>query len=438
MMPIILLHFIFQFISFINKTNAFSMSMYPIDSPRLKILPDHFTKEDRYQFLRNISFSRAYNFNKRNSKLGPNSIDYSLSHLDSGYFLTQLNFGTLDRPFSPYVIIDMASDHTWVQCAACDPCFKLGTSISAESSTSYAKLTLDDKRCDTKQSYEGVCGFDSYFGNAHTQGYLGTDTFSFSNTAGGLSYFPNIVYGCGIHNQNFDWGAGSGKIAGVHGLSVGPRSFLNQLSDEIKGRFTYCLPTDPDEIKITFGDAATISGDVETIAMNPDARYHLYLEAISVDEIHLPIPSSAFELDDKNFKSGFFLDPSTPTTMLTTEAYVELVSALTLHFGTYEWFPIPFTTGHASDLCYFEEPLPELAQFYPPIAFHFRESASGGESKLAFDNDLIYRTRHPLPGFCLNVGLTTGPSIFGAHLQANHRFLFDINAKEVKYSPEDC
>ncbi|KAL9233237.1 hypothetical protein vseg_008261 [Gypsophila vaccaria] len=360
--------------------------------------------------------------------------------MSSSYFIARLNFGTITPSFSPYVIMDTASDHTWVQCALCDPCFKLDYAIYAENSTTYAKLTLDDNRCDPKISYEGACGFDVNFGKSHTRGYIGTDIFSFPNSEGNVSYFPNIAFGCGIHNDKFDWGDGSGKIAGVHGLSVGPRSFLNQLEYEVKGRFTYCLPEDPDETTITFGDAAKISGDVQTIAMNPDAHYHLYLAAISVDYIRLPIPSSIFALDDKNFKSGFFLDPSTPITMLNLVAYTELVAAVAAHFALYRWIPIPFTTAHLTDLCYIQEPARELKQVYPPIAFHFSESPGGGigEATLTFDEDIAYRHRYPLPGFCLNFLLTTGPSIFGAHHQANHRFLFDINKRQLSFAEEDC
>ncbi|KAL9233240.1 hypothetical protein vseg_008263 [Gypsophila vaccaria] len=398
---------------------------------------------DRHQFLRNISLSRAYRLSNKNTKLSPNVIEYPLSHLHVGYFLVQLKLGTHDPPYDPFVIVDTSSDLTWIQCATCDPCFPTDKLVYAEDSLTFAKLTLDDNRCDPKGNYEGTCGFEAYVGAAHTDGFMGTDTFSFADSFGNRTYFPNIAYGCGIHNRGFNWGPDAGKIAGVHGFAIGPRSFLTQLDNEIKGRFSYCIPLEVGGTTISFGDSAnfTISanltnttiGEVKTMAMNPHARYHLYLAAISIDEERLPIPSYLFELDDKTFKTGFFIDPSTPLTMLNADAYKIFMEAVEKRM---EDHPKPIETPDITDVCYDHHP-----KHFPNVTFHFTKSPGrgNGEVDMSFPNDNIFRdTGDKDRGFCLNIVPTNGGSIFGAYQQANHRFLFDVNKRELSFVQDKC
>ncbi|KAK9735332.1 hypothetical protein RND81_04G199000 [Saponaria officinalis] len=437
----ILIHFIFHFISIIYQTNAFTMTMHPIHSPYLNVLPKSFTMKDRHEFIRNISLSRAYHFDKKNTKVSPNTIEYPLSHLHVGYFLVQLNLGTHDPPYAPFVVVDTSSDQTWIQCARCDPCFPTDKLVYAEDSLTYAKLTLDDNRCDPKRSYEGACGFDAYFGKAHAQGFVGTDTFTFSDSFGNRTYFPNIAFGCGVHNNGFDWGEDVGKISGVHGFAVGPRSFITQLDNEIKGRFSYCIPLEVGGTTISFGDSANLTAlvnatnvaQIKTINMNPKARYHLFLAAISVEDERLPIPSFIFELDDKNFKTGFFLDPSTPLTMLNTDAYKIFMEAVEKRIKD---SPKPIKMNDLTDVCYDHHP-----KHFPNITFHFTRSPGGGsgEADMIFPNENIFRdTGDKNRGFCLNIAPTDGPSIFGAYQQANHRFLFDINKRELSFVEDKC
>ncbi|XP_074303628.1 aspartic proteinase nepenthesin-2-like [Silene latifolia] len=302
-----------------------------------------------------------------------------------------------------------------------------------------------DTRCSPKIVFKGSCGFEATLGNGQTRGYVGTDTFKFNEEAG---YFPNIAFGCGIQNTNFTFGTDpNNQIAGVLGLGIGPRSMITQLDVDIKGRFTYCLRSDTNKSSIIFGDDAQIVGGdtvpTQSIAMNPDARYHLNLAGITVQERRLNIKPSLFTLDDQNFRSGFFIDPSAAYTVLTYTAYLELKSAILEHFSNYQMEPIQdTTTTNVFDLCYSNVPDEAKGQVYPSVTFNFVKSpgSTTGEVKLLFDQRQIFAKFEN--GFCLQMlstpNSTDGPSIFGAFQQTNIQFLFDVNARMLSFVPKEC
>ncbi|KAK9691783.1 hypothetical protein RND81_09G219900 [Saponaria officinalis] len=434
-----LLHLILHIIFIFHQANAFSMNIHPIDSPHLQILPKSFTIKERHHFLRNISLSRAFYANKKNAKLlGLNSIHSSLSNVQRSYFVTQLSFGSQEPPFNPLVILDTSADQTWIQCAGCNPCFDLQKSFLVENSTSYSRLGVDDGRCIPKINYEGGCGFEASYGKGHTQGYLGTDIFNFNDSSG---YFPNIAFGCAVKNHDFDFGGGAQNvIAGVHGLGVGPQSMLTQLEMDIKGRFSYCLRPDNGSSTIKFGDDVQISGDFATIAMNPEARYHLYLAGITVQGRRLTIDPKLFQLD-QDYTRGFFIDPSATFTVLTNTAYVALKNAIIEHFKKYGMNPSA-PSKNIFDLCY--DKLPGLLTNYPSITFNFIKSPGGdtGEIELKLNQENVFGNFAVANGFCLQMLSTPdskdGPSIFGAFQQTNFQFAFDVKTRLLSFAPKSC
>ncbi|XP_074303627.1 aspartic proteinase nepenthesin-1-like [Silene latifolia] len=440
-----LLHLLLHVISMLYQGNAFSMDIFPIDSHHLQILPTSFTSKERQHFLRNISLSRAFYANNRNSKLGLESIRSTLMNVQNSYFVTQLTFGSSDPPFSPLVILDTWADLTWIQCADCEACFNLKTSFKVENSSTYSRMDVEDTRCSPRINYEGSCGFEAYFGIGHTEGYLGMDTFRFSDSS---EYFPNIAFGCGVKNHNLSFADGrDNMISGVHGLGIGPKSMMTQLDMDIKGRFTYCIRSDGKNSTINFGDDAQIDGGVgktvETISMNPRARYHLYLAGITVEGHRLPINPSVFLLDDRDFTRGFFIDPSAPFTVLTNTAYIELRNAIINHFKAYNWEPLQKGSNDMFDLCYSDVP-DGKDQVYPSVTFNFIKSpgTTTGEIKLLLHKSNVFGNIAVKNGFCLQMlptpGSKDGPSIFGAFQQTNFQFLFDVKTRLLSFVPKDC
>ncbi|KAK9691780.1 hypothetical protein RND81_09G219600 [Saponaria officinalis] len=441
------LHLLLHVISILYRVDSFSMKMIPIDSPQLKILPKHFTIKDRAYFLRNLSLSRSFYANKQNSKLGLNSIQSPFINIARNYFVTQFTIGTHNPPFSPYLILDTSTDQTWMQCARCEECFKLKTPFPVEESSSYSLMNLDDSRCSPRITYEGSCGFEVWDEKGHARGYMGTDTFSFTDTKKTPTHFTNIAFGCGIHNKDFPFGSDPDNvIAGVHGLALGPKSIITQLTSEIKGRFSYCIKSDLSNSTITFGDDAQITGDaarkVQTIAMNPNALYHLYLAAITLQGHRLPINPTYFELEEAFYSYGFFIDPGATFTVLTNSAYVVLRNAVIEHFSKYNLKPLD-PHAYIFDLCYSNKPNTAKGQYYPSIELHFIKSLhESGEVSLPLDTSKVFGNYVNKGGFCMQIlstiGGNDGPSIFGAYQQADFQFLFDVDSKLLSFVPSKC
>ncbi|XP_074293888.1 aspartic proteinase CDR1-like [Silene latifolia] len=142
-------------------------------------------------------------------------------------------------------------------------------------------------------------------------------------------------------------------------------------------------------------------------------------------------------LDEKNSHTGFLIDPNTPITVLNREAYTQLVIVIMAYFeAAFKWFPLP--SFDLSELCYVEEAESDLE--YPVIGLHFKSSFDGdGEVTLNLPPESVFKKNPiPVPGFCLHIQSTSGPSIFGAYQQSNHRFLFDVNAKQLSFAEDNC
>ncbi|KAL9236672.1 hypothetical protein vseg_011310 [Gypsophila vaccaria] len=429
------------------KTNGFIMKMIPISSPNLKILPPHFTAQERHRFLVNMSISRV-NRHTKNS-ISPNDIESRVYVSGSSYYITSLSFGRGPGHLTTYMLLDTACPETWVQCEGCNPCIELASgNFKYMGSSTFKKMGLYDPMCHPDDEYEGSCGFELTYTDTRTIGFVGRDTFYFDKATGGSRLFPvpDVAFGCGLHNENFDFGSNTGPhnvIAGIHGLAPGPRSFLTQLSNIIKGRFSYCLVSS-NLINIAysqmyFGDSAEISGDdqriVQTISMYNNGPYHLYLNEISVDGTKLPIDPSIFEFDPENFDRGFFIDSGTPYTILAKSAYDPLKDAVAQYFSdNYGMHPIE-TEEH---LCYTNN-LSDIPN-YPSVILHFELNGHHEEIDWTLDRDKVFRTYSSHGGICLAIIDVDdpGPSLFGAYQQANFHILYDVDNGLLSFVPANC
>ncbi|KAL9248037.1 hypothetical protein vseg_021402 [Gypsophila vaccaria] len=449
-------YLLFQAIFILHQANAFSIKMFPINSPDLQILPQSLTVNEQEHFLVNISLSRALYAKKQESNLALDSIQQSaIPFLRHSYFVTQLTFGNLNKSFTPYMILDTFSDLTWIQCANCNPCFKLNDTFPLDDSPSYVRMDLDDRRCVPKEIFNGSCAFNASYGKGHSEGYLGKTNFIFKYLNQGnytTKIVPNIPLGCGIRNAGFPFsnaededGYETNLIAGVIGLSPSPRSFITGSSQLTNGRFSYCMPhpNGTNTTIMSFGGDANISADngneIQTISMKPSARYYLYFAAIVVGGVRLKINPAIFKLDHINYKTGFFIDPGTPITVLSEPAYTLLKHELIAQFSSFGWDPITLPKDkRVYDLCYAKLPDNSTDQFYPTVAFHFVQSF-GGEVELVLPPENVFEKMKRKSGFCLKmVSSSDGPSILGAFQQSNFRFLFDVDTELLSFVPENC
>ncbi|XP_074287664.1 aspartic proteinase nepenthesin-1-like [Silene latifolia] len=443
---LILIHI--TILTLISKVECLTMKMIPIDSPHLKILPENFNVQERHQYLINVSLSRANKF-----QLAPESFRVTIHGLDSSYYVTSLNIGEGQGALSTYLLLDTGSEQTWVQCEGCNPCFQLnGKTFAYKKSPNFAKMSLTDELCFPRSSYSGSCRFEATYRRSKAIGFLGRDTFFFKNShTGEMEGYRGLAFGCALNNEGFSFGRNTGPqnvIAGIHGLAPGRRSFINQLDNQIKGRFSYCLPSwneeSPRTTTMFFGDDAQIRGDgtrqVQVISMQVKKRYHLNLNGISVDGNRLPIDPSIFNYDPVTFTKGFFIDSGAPYTTLPKIAHDLVVDAISKYFfKKYKWrsiFPPP--TG-SFQLCYKSYPRDE--RDFPSVVLHFARPQGSGEVDMVLGKDNMFKKTDRGVGFCMMVLPNNNEhanSLFGAFQQTNFNILFDISNGLLYFVPERC
>ncbi|XP_074314676.1 aspartic proteinase nepenthesin-1-like [Silene latifolia] len=414
------------------------------------MLPQHLTTQEQHQFLTNISLSRVHVYSKNSTKIVENSITVPVNQVYTSYFVTPMTLGTEAGILHTYLALDTASPETWVQCEGCNPCIQVNRKdFSYTESPLYKKMSPYDPMCYPQVLYGGSCGFDITYGdnanNARTIGFVGRDVFYFQNAQNSdlLYPFPGIAFGCAVHNQNFRFGENDGPhnvIAGIHGLAPGPRSFLRQLTSQIRGQFSYCLVSSSMmhvNSYISFGDDAHISGDdatqVQSISMYRE-KYHLYLNGISVDGSRVPIDPSIFELDEELYTKGFFIDSGAPFTVLARSAYNPLEQAMINYFRhNYGWQPIDI--GDQYPLCYSN--FPSGNQRFPSMILHFAKGQSEEIDWIMHEDNLFLRHND---GFCVLIYVTDdpGPNLFGAFQQVNFNILYDVNNGLLSFVPKRC
>ncbi|XP_074313534.1 aspartic proteinase nepenthesin-1-like [Silene latifolia] len=417
--------------------------MIPIDSPHLQILPKHATALERRQFLINISTSRVKNYPLR---LTPNGLKSPVKLAKDSYYVTKLPLGTGKGLLSPYMVIDTGSDETWVQCEGCDHCFESKyKNFNYKLSPTFSRMGVDDPLCYLRLAYDGSCGLDiKYMDSQSTVGFVGRDVTYLQDTITGKRVpFNGFAFGCGLQNEGFDFSTNMREniIVGIHGLGVGPRSFLSQFRNEIKGRFSYCLAAGSKLSNMYFGDEAQISGDatrdVKTIAMNNLNRYHVYLNGVSVDGVRISIDPSIFEFDPIGYTKGFIIDSGALHTVLARSAFNPIKDAVVKYFREkYGWEPNPQLHLETYDLCYSSYPYD--VQKFPSMSFHFAGIGQQGEVDWVMDNNNLFKKVDE--GFCMTILSIDdpGPCLLGAHQQINFNILFEVANGFLSFVPQMC
>ncbi|PHU08752.1 Aspartic proteinase CDR1 [Capsicum chinense] len=145
-------------------------------------------------------------------------------------------------------------------------------------------------------------------------GDLSVETFRFASTSGKHVSIPKIAFGCGHNNSGL-----SNTTSGLIGLAGGDVSIVNQMHQEIKAKFSYCLiPMELLSIDsnatshISFGDNAVVSGPgvVSTPLIPGQSLYYLTLESISIGNKILPFKSSKIssntqEVGERKTRRGY-------------------------------------------------------------------------------------------------------------------------------------
>uniref|UniRef100_K3ZTA2 Peptidase A1 domain-containing protein n=1 Tax=Setaria italica TaxID=4555 RepID=K3ZTA2_SETIT len=168
------------------------------------------------------------------------------------------------------VIVDTASELTWVQCAPCESCHDQQDPLfDPTSSPSYAAVPCNSSSCDALRVAAGMsgpaaaCGGDqpaacgytlSYRDGSYSRGVLARDELSLAGEA-----IDGFVFGCGTSNQ----GAPFGGTSGLMGLGRSQLSLVSQTMDQFGGVFSYCLP-----LKESDSSGSLVLGDDSSVYRN--------------------------------------------------------------------------------------------------------------------------------------------------------------------------
>ncbi|CAL9164774.1 protein ASPARTIC PROTEASE IN GUARD CELL 1-like [Musa acuminata AAA Group] len=358
--------------------------------------------------------------------------------MGSGEYFSRVGVGSPPKPL--YMILDTGSDVSWVQCLPCADCYEQSDPVFDPSdSSSYTLLSCDSSLChslalsacrNSTYSSSGPaaaaderCLYQVMYGDgSYTVGDFATETLTF----GGSASVSEVAMGCGHDNEGvFD------SAAGLLGLGGGPLSFPTQISAR---SITYCL-VDRDSnassiLNISTAASTPSSTLTAPLLRNPllDTFYYVELTGISVGGKMLPIPPSAFAIDESTGAGGVIVDSGTSVTRLQEAAYATLRDDFQAQMDALPPAErmIPF------DTCYNLSSRASVT--VPSVAFHFPE---GKALLLPAKNYLIPVNDEGT--YCL--AFAPSPvafSIIGNVQQQGTRVIFDLVNDRVGFTPDMC
>ncbi|KAK4349460.1 hypothetical protein RND71_032215 [Anisodus tanguticus] len=349
----------------------------------------------------------------------------------------KISIGT--PPIEILAIADTGSDLTWTQCKPCINCFHQSAPLfDSNKSSTYKTLGCNTEECTslgTSSCVGGnICEYQmSYDDQSHTIGDLAFEKFTFPSTSGNNVDIPNVVFGCGHDNG----GTFNSYTSGIIGLGGGKVSIINQLDNEINGKFSYCLIPLESSISngsshINFGNSAIMSDpnvvSTPLIKKESSTFYYLNLEGVSVENKTLIFKSSkissASAAGGGDGKGNIIIDSGTTLTLLPNDFYTKLESMLVDSIKATKKDDPSGTFG----LCYESE---NGIIDAPKIVAHF----TNADLEL-LPSSTFAQVEEGL--VCLTIVPAEDIAIFGNLAQGNFLIGYDLVANKVSFLPTDC
>ncbi|KAF0911398.1 hypothetical protein E2562_008281 [Oryza meyeriana var. granulata] len=337
------------------------------------------------------------------------------------------------------VIVDTASELTWVQCAPCASCHDQQDPLfDPASSPSYAVLPCNSSSCDALQmatgSASGACGVGdrtsssscsyslSYRDGSYSQGVLAHDKLSLAGEV-----IDGFVFGCGTSNQG-----PFGGTSGLMGLGRSQLSLISQTMDQFGGVFSYCLP-----LKESESSGSLVLGDDTSVYRNSTPV--MYTSMVS-DPLQGPfyfvnltgITVGSQEVESSGFSaSKVIIDSGTIITSLVPSVYNAVKAEFLSQFAKY-----PQAPGFSIlDTCF------NLAGFrevqIPSLKFVFE-----GNVEVEVDSSgVLYFVSSNSSQVCLALASLKSEyetSIIGNYQQKNLRVIFDTLGSQIGFAQETC
>ncbi|XP_009771148.1 aspartic proteinase CDR1-like [Nicotiana sylvestris] len=411
-----------------HSANGFTLDLIHRDSPLSPLYNPSNAPYDRLQNAFQRSFSRA-SFFKKNSI---NTIQSTIVPIPSEY-LMKISIGT--PAIDTLAIADTGSDLTWIQCEPCVECFKqMAPIFNPKNSSSYKTIGCKEKICQEVGSSackNNICGYEVTYGDhSETSGDLSSETFTFASNSSQNVSIPNIIFGCGHDNG----GTFPNTTSGIIGLGGGTVSIVNQMNQEIKGKFSYCLiPLESSSTNsnatshINFGDSAIVTGPgvVSTPLIKSEETetfYFLTLEGITVGNKTLPFKYSS-KLSS-NDQGNIIIDSGTTLTLLPFEFYSDLEKQLVASINATR----KDDPSGLFKVCYESKNGTIDA---PKLVAHF----TNADVELSPINTFTQVAEGLV---CFTILPEVDIAIFGNLAQRNFLIGYDLVAKKVSFLPTDC
>ncbi|KAJ8538437.1 hypothetical protein K7X08_027658 [Anisodus acutangulus] len=415
--------------------NGFTLDLIHRDSPLSPFYNPSNTPSDRLRNAFHRSFSRA-SFFRKYSFCTNNTIQSDTFPIP-GEYLMKISIGT--PPIEILAIADTGSDLTWTQCKPCINCFHQSAPLfDSNKSSTYKTLGCNTEECTslgTSSCVGGnICEYQMSYGDqSHTIGDLAFEKFTFPSTSGNNVDIPNVVFGCGHDNG----GTFNSYTSGIIGLGGGKVSIINQLDNEINGKFSYCLIPLESSISnasshINFGNSAIMSDpnvvSTPLIKKESSTFYYLNLEGVSVENKTLIFKSSkissASAVGDGDGKGNIIIDSGTTLTLLPNDFYTKLESMLVDSIKATKKDDPSGTFG----LCYESEngiiDAPKIVAHFTNADFELLPSSTFAQ----VEEGLV----------CLTIVPAEDIAIFGNLAQGNFLIGYDLVANKVSFLPTDC
>ncbi|XP_062198428.1 aspartyl protease family protein At5g10770-like isoform X2 [Phragmites australis] len=334
------------------------------------------------------------------------------------------------------VIVDTASELTWVQCKPCESCHDQQEPLfDPSSSPSYSTVPCNSSSCDALQVSAGMSGTTcgaaqpdcsytlSYRDGSYSHGVLAHDKLSLAGEV-----IDGFVFGCGTSNQ----GAPFGGTSGLMGLGRSQLSMVSQTMDQFGGVFSYCLP-----LKESDSSGSLVLGDDSSV-------YHNSTPIVYTSMVSDPLQGPFYflnltgmtiggqEVESSGFSAAkVIIDSGTIITSLVPSIYNAVKAEFLNQFAEY-----PQAPGFSIlDTCFNMTGFREVQ--VPSLKLVF----DGGVEVEVDSGGVLYFVSSGSSQVCLAMASLKSEyetSIIGNYQQKNLRVIFDTSGSQIGFAQETC
>ncbi|MCO5592078.1 hypothetical protein L7F22_046072 [Adiantum nelumboides] len=358
----------------------------------------------------------------------------------AGLYFSELQLGT--PPSKYYVQVDTGSDLLWVNCANCRTCPRstdLGVHLALYdpgSSSTSSTVVCGDSYCDDVSSgclADQPCGYQLGYGDgSSSEGFFVRDSLQLNMLAKNNSRSRSaiVAFGCGTR-QGGELRSSDQALDGILGFGQSNLSVISQLwsKNEAPGVFAHCLENEGEGGGILVIGKVQAPGIVYTPILQNTPHYNVNLKSISVQDVSIPIDSSA------SANGGTIVDSGTTLTYLSDAGYEPLLKAIfdamPVETSRFRWQGMTCVAYTAS-----------VDNVFPTITFTFDGDGAGSNMIIKPSEYLIQVEGHPGRGWCIGFQ-TTGSSslnlnILGDLVLKDRLVVYDLEQQRIGWVDYDC